>query len=150
MNEMIYFDTSALAKWYLNEERSDDVERYIQDQGPVAISDLATVEMRCLLARRRRKKNIDSKMEMKIWGTFQEDIRQNFLVCHPLPAGLAAGAINLLSVLSDVPLRSLDAFHLAIAREIQSDIMVTADRIMAAGARAMGFSVVRFDKPGIR
>jgi len=28
MSEMIYFDTSALAKWYLNESRSEDVERY--------------------------------------------------------------------------------------------------------------------------
>ena len=26
MREIIYFDTSALAKWYLNEARSDDVE----------------------------------------------------------------------------------------------------------------------------
>jgi hypothetical protein len=150
MNEIIYLDTSALAKWYLNEERSADVEKYIQDQGPVAISDLTTVEMRCLLARRRREKNIDSKMEMQIWATFQDDIRQNSLICYPLPADLAAGAINLLSVLADLPLRTLDAFHLVIAREIQSDILVTADRIMAAGARAMGFSVVGFGKPGVR
>jgi hypothetical protein len=150
MNEIIYFDTSALAKWYLNEKGSDDVEKYIQDHGPVAISDLTMVEMRCLLARRRREKNIDSRMEMQIWATFQEDIRQNSLICYPLPADLAAGAINLLSVLSDLPLRTLDAFHLVIAREIQSDIVVTADRIMAAGARAMGFSVVGFDKPGVR
>jgi predicted nucleic acid-binding protein len=106
--------------------------------------------MRCLLARRRREKNIDSKMEMQIWATFQEDIRQNSLICYPLPVDLAAGAINLLSVLSDLPLRTLDAFHLVIAREIQSDMVVTADRIMAAGARAIGFSVVGFDKPGVR
>ncbi len=40
MSEIIYFDTSALAKWYLNEPRSEDVERYIQEHGPVAISDI--------------------------------------------------------------------------------------------------------------
>lgn len=45
MNEIIYFDTSALAKWYVNEQRSDDVEKYIQDHGPVAISDLTIVTM---------------------------------------------------------------------------------------------------------
>jgi hypothetical protein len=32
-----------------------------------------------------------------------------------------------------------------IAKEIQTDILATADRIMAAGGKAMGFSVVRFD-----
>lgn len=54
MREIIYFDTSALAKWYLNEVGSGDVEKYIQEHGPVDMSDLTVVEMRCLLARRRR------------------------------------------------------------------------------------------------
>jgi predicted nucleic acid-binding protein len=145
MSEVIYFDTSALAKWYLNEARSDDVEKYIQEHGPVAISELTVVELRCLLARRRRERNIDLKMEMRVFATFQEDIRQNFLICHPLRKNLAAGAVSLLSILADVPLRTLDALHLMIAKEIQTDILATADRIMAAGGKAMGFSVVRFD-----
>jgi|SRR3990172_1221000 len=145
MSEIIYFDTSALAKWYLNEVRSDDVEKYIQEHGPVAISELTMVEMRCLLARRRRERDINPKMEGQIFATFQEDIRQNFLICHPLPKNLAAGAINLLSVLADVPLRTLDALHLMIANEIQTDILATADKIMAAGGKRMGFSVVPFD-----
>jgi uncharacterized protein len=145
MSEIIYFDTSALAKWYLNEARSDDVEKYIQEHGPVAISELTVVEIRCLLARRRRDRSIDSKMEGQVFATFQEDIRQNFLICHPLPSNLATGAINLLSVLADVPLRTLDAFHLMIAKEIQADVLATADKIMAAGGKAMGLPVVRFD-----
>ena len=144
MRQIIYFDTSALAKWYLKEARSDDVEKYIQEHGPVAISDLTVVEMRSLLAKHRREGNIDSKTEIKVFATFEEDIRQKFLVCHPLPAGVAAGAVNLLSVLSDLPLRTLDALHLTIAKEIQTDILATADRVMAAGAKALGFSVAQF------
>jgi len=147
MRQIIYFDTSALAKWYLKEPRSDDVEKYIQGHGPVDISDLTVVEMRTLLARRRREKNIDPKTEIKIYATFEEDIRQKFLICHPLPVGLAAGAVNLLSVLSDLQLRTLDALHLTIAKEIQTEVLATADRIMAIGAEAMGFSVIRFYKP---
>jgi predicted nucleic acid-binding protein len=150
MRQIIYFDTSALAKWYLKEARSDDVEKYIQGHGPVDISDLTVVEMRTLLARRRRERNIDPKTEIKIYATFEEDIRQKFLICHPLPVGLAAGAVNLLSVLSDLQLRTLDALHLTIAKEIQAEVVATADRMMAIGAEAMGFSVVRFDKPEIR
>jgi hypothetical protein len=145
MSEVIYFDTSALAKWYLNEERSQDVERYIQEHGPVGISDLTVLEIRCLLARRRREGNIDPKMESRIFATFQEDIRQHFLVCHPFPEGLTAGAVNLVSVHLDLPLRTLDALHLVIAKEIQADKLATADRIMVAAAKAMGLSVVRFD-----
>ena len=147
MSEIIYFDTSALAKWYLNEARSEDVEKYIQDHGPVAMSDLTVVEMRCLLARRRREGSIDARTEMEVFATFQEDIRQRSLICYPFPEGLSAGAVNLISVLSDVPLRTLDALHLMVAKEIQAAILATADRIMAAGAQAMGISVVWFDRP---
>ena len=145
MSEIIYFDTSALAKWYINESRSDDVEKYIQEHGPVAISELTVVEIRCLLSRRRRERNIDSKMEAQVFATFQEDIRQNFLICHPLPENLAEGAVNLLSILTDIPLRTLDALHLMIAKEIQTNVLATTDKIMAAGGKAMGFSIVRFD-----
>jgi hypothetical protein len=148
MRENIYFDTSALAKWYLNEARSEDVEKYIQEHGPVNISDLTVVEMRCLLARRRREKSIDSKIEIQVFATFQEDIRKNVLICHPLPDGLSWGAVNLISVLSDIPLRTLDALHLLIAKETQADILATADRIMIAAAKVMGLSVVRFDHRG--
>ena len=144
MSTIIYFDTSALAKWYINEAKSEDVEQYIREQGPVSISDLTVVEMRCLLARRRREKSIDAKMETEIFATFQEDIREKFLICHQLPEGWAAGAVNLLSVLSDIPLRTLDTLHLVIAKDLTADILATADNIMASGAKAMGISVVRF------
>jgi hypothetical protein len=45
MKENIYFDTSALAKWYLNEPRSEEVEEYIQAHGPVGISDLTVLRL---------------------------------------------------------------------------------------------------------
>jgi hypothetical protein len=100
----IYFDTSALAKWYLNELRSEDVENYIQENGPVSISDLTVVEMRSLLARRRRDGSLDPKMEIEVFATFQEDIRQQYLICHPFSEGLAPGAVNPLSRLPDMPI----------------------------------------------
>ena len=145
MREIIYFDTSALAKWYLNEARSNDVEKYIQEHGPVDISELTVVEMRSLLARRRRERHIDPKAEIRVFATFEEDIRQKFLILHPLPEGLVTGAVNLLSVHSEVPLKTLDVLHLVMAKEIQAEILATADRIMIAGAKAMGFSVAGFD-----
>jgi len=144
MKEIIYIDTSALAKWYINEKDSEKVERYIQAHGPMDISDLTVVEMRCLLARHRRNKRFDARMEMRIFAAFQEDIRQRFLLCHSFPDGMAAGTLNLLSLISENPLRTLDALHLTIAREIGALFLATSDRIMAAGAKALGMSVVYF------
>lgn len=142
--DVVYFDTSALAKWYLNEPYSEDVERYLVEHGPVAISDLTVVEMRSLLARLRREKHVDSMLENRVFATFEDDIRRGFLIRHPIPATTAAGAVNLISTLPDVPLRMLDAMHLVIAREIDASILATSDRIMAAGAQEMGFSLIRF------
>ena len=34
MSEAVYFDTSALAKWYINESRSEDVEAENGDANP--------------------------------------------------------------------------------------------------------------------
>jgi len=144
MSDIIYFDTSALAKWYLNETRSDDVEEYLQQHGPIAISELTIVEMRCLLARRRREKNLTTNLEEEIFTTFQEDIRRRFLICHSFPANLAAGAVNLMVFLGDLPVRTLDAMHLVIAKEIGADILVTADHVMADAAEALSLIVVRF------
>jgi predicted nucleic acid-binding protein len=144
MSVSICFDTSALAKWYINEAGSDNVEKYLQGHGPVGISDLTVVEMRCLLARRRREKNITLKMEMEIFSVFQEDIRHGFLICHPLPEGLAVGAINLIALLADIPVKTLDALHLMIAKEISAEVLVTSDRIMADGAKALRLKVVLF------
>jgi len=144
MRQVIYFDTSALAKWYLPEEQSNEVEKYIQEHGPVVISDLTVVEMRNLLARHRREGNLDASTEIKVFATFEEDIRQKFLICHPLSDGVARGAVNLLSVLCDLPLRMVDTLHLTIAKEIGADILVTSDSVMATGAKAMGFSVEQF------
>ena len=145
MNDVVYFDTSALAKWYINESGSDDVEKYIQQHGPVAISDLTIVEMRCLLARRRRDGSLSGDAEVRVLATFQEDVRQKHLICHPLPDKWAEGAVNLVSILTDIPLRTLDAVHLLIASEIQANVVATADRIMTAAAQVMRFSVASFD-----
>ncbi|HSM90985.1 MAG TPA: type II toxin-antitoxin system VapC family toxin [Desulfobacterales bacterium] len=145
MNAVVYFDTSALAKWYINESRSDDVEEYIQQHGPVAVSDLTMVEMRCLLSRRRRDGSLAGDADIRVWAAFNEDVRQKHLICHPLPDKWAEGAVNLVSMLTAIPLRTLDAVHLLVAKEIQAEALATADRVMTAAAQAIGFSVASFD-----
>jgi uncharacterized protein len=145
MTRPTYFDTGALAKWYINEKGSEAVEKFIRDHGPVAASDLTMVEMRSLLARRRRERHFDRALELEIYSTFQEDIRQKTIVCHPLPSGLAAAAVHLLNRFSPLPLATLDALHLSLVQEIGLESLATADRIMAEAAEALGLRVIRFN-----
>jgi uncharacterized protein len=145
MTQPTYFDTSALAKWYMNEKGSEAVEKFIREQGPVAASDLTVVEMRSLLARRRRERHFGTALEMEIFSTFQEDIRQKTIFCHPLPFGLGAAAVHLLNQLSPLPLATLDALHLSLVKEVGLESLATADRIMAEAAAALGLRVIRFN-----
>ena len=140
-----YIDTSALAKWYLNEPRSAEFEAFITRQQSAAISRLAVLEFRCLLARRRRSGEITRRMERRIVAAFEKDIRQGFLYVHPLADRHALGAIELLLALGRHPLRSRDALHLASARDMAATVIATADRVMAAAADALGITVARFD-----
>lgn len=141
---IVYFDTSVLAKWYLPEKRSEDVEAFLRENGPVHISGLTVVEMRSLLSRRRREGHFDAKSEARAFATFEEDIRKGFLICHTLPVDLPQGAGSLISILPDVPLRTLDALHLAMAREIDADVIATADNVMADAGKGMEIDIVWF------
>lgn len=140
----IYIDTSALAKWYVNEARSDELEAYVRAHAPVAISSLTVVEMRSLLARLRRERAIGARMEMRAFATFEQDVRDGHLLVKRFTDETFTAACNVISVVSDLPVRSLDALHLAVARQIQAATVVTADTIMADAAEALDLQVVWF------
>ena len=53
-------------------------------------------------------------------------------------------AVSLLGDLPSLPLRTLDALHLAIAKGLRADTLATADRLMAEAAEVLGFEVVPF------
>lgn len=74
-----YLDTSALAKWYLNEPGSEDFVRYIQGLDVAVISSLTQTEMRLLLARRRRTGELTHELESVVYASFLDDITQGSL-----------------------------------------------------------------------
>jgi predicted nucleic acid-binding protein len=141
----VYVDTSALAKYYVNERRSGEVEAFIRQERSVTISRLTVVEFRCLLARRRRARDVSIEAERKILTAFENDLGETSLPVIALEDRHALAAIELLSRLREHPLRALDALHLAIAQECEARLIATADRVLANAAQALGFQVARFD-----
>lgn len=140
-----YVDTSALAKRYVNEQRSREFEEYAARNLPVSISRLTVLEFRCLLARRRRAGEIDARLERDVLAAFEADVRAGALTVHPLEDAHAAAAVEIVARLKAQPLRSLDALHLAIALHVDATEVATADRVMAAAATALGLKTARFD-----
>ncbi len=139
-----YLDTSALAKWYLNEPFSEQFEAYIQEQPAAAISRLTVVEFRCLLARRRRAGEITKTIESRVYASFEKDIGGGFLQVSPVADEHLIAALDLITRLGRYPLRTLDALHLAIAQAIHCLRLATADKTMADAGRAAGLEVARF------
>jgi predicted nucleic acid-binding protein len=141
----LYLDTSALAKWYLNEPRSEDFEAFIREQPAAAISRLTVVELRCLLARRRRARELTKAIESRVFARFEKDIGAGFLRVHPVADEHFIAALALIGSLRRLPVRTLDALHLAIALATRCRRLATADRTMAAAGKAVGLAIVRFD-----
>ena len=139
-----YLDTSALAKWYLNEPFSEQFEAFIRKQSSAAISRLTTVEFRCLLARRRRAGEITKSVESRVYASFEQDVGAGFLQVYPVADEHLIAALSLITRLGRYPLRTLDALHLAIAQGIHCRRLATADKTMAGAGKAIGLGVARF------
>ena len=140
----VYLDTSVLAKWYINEANSEQVADYIVKLDIAAISTLSKTEFRCLLARRKRSKELTVELESKIYATFLEDIAQGHLQVYAVEDKHLESATYLISMLPEHALRTLDALHLAIAQSYQVEYIATADTLLAKAAEQLGFKVDLF------
>jgi hypothetical protein len=136
-----YLDTSALAKWYVNEPQSEQFERFIRDLSHAVISRLTACEMRCLLARRRRAGDIDRDYEQRAYSCFVQDIAAGHLIIHSCRDVHLVEAVNLIDQLAPIPLRTLDAIHLALAMDAGVEAIATADNIMAQAASELELTV---------
>lgn len=144
MSVSAYFDTSALAKWYLPERRSDDVEEYLRSVDQVWISDLTRVEMRSLLRRRRLETHLDAVDETRVYAAFRSHISDGYLNLLETTTDVHEDAIGILERTRNLPLRSLDALHLAAARMRGTDCFATADARQRDVAETLAFEVQFF------
>ena len=122
-----YLDTTALAKWYLNEAGSEAFVEFLQGLDSAVISSLSVTEMRSLLSRRRRMGDLSVELESVLFAALLDDIDRGWLQRYP-----------------EHPLRTLDALHLTVAADLAVSIVATADGVMADAALSMGLQVVRF------
>ena len=141
----VYLDTSALAKWYLNESRSEDFAAFMAQAADPVISRLVVLEMRCLLARRRRSGHLDRELEARVFAELEADVAAGHLLLRPVEDEHVVAAVGLIERLQPIALRTLDALHLAIAATWALPQLATADRVMAEAAERLGMGVVRFD-----
>jgi predicted nucleic acid-binding protein len=138
-----YIDTSALAKCYIRELRSLDVLDWADAQGAIMTSPLTLVEFRCMLARRRRASQIDLVLERAALAEFDRDVQARWRIQQET-VSLFSEARQLIDLIPELPLRALDALHLAYARHYGATSFATADKNQAEAARALGIPIAIF------
>ncbi|MFM9099832.1 MAG: type II toxin-antitoxin system VapC family toxin [Cyanobium sp.] len=113
-----YLDTSALAKWYLNEAGSEAFVDFLQGLDSAVISSLTVTEMRSLLSSRRRMGDLSVQLESVLCAALLDDIDRGWLQRYPLDDGRFAEATTLIARYPEHPLRTLDALHLVVAVDL--------------------------------
>ncbi len=141
---MVYVDTSALIKRYITETNSDEFDAFFMSHGPIAISRLTLVEIRSALARRQRAGEISAEIAEQAMDEVRIDLQDGILDVFPVADEQVAQALHLIERLTPLPLRTLDALHLAIALDCQASDFATADRQQAEAAHALGLNVISF------
>jgi uncharacterized protein len=139
-----YIDTSALAKCYIREPRSFDVLDWLDSEDSACICSLTIIEFRCLLARRRRSGSIGGEIEAAALARWQDDIDGGMWRLERLEHEDYNTARQMIDRLPTIPLRALDALHLAAAQNASCRDFLTADRNQAAAAAMLGFAVHTF------
>lgn len=131
----MYLDTCAAAKLYLPEPESEAIQRLVRGTGPLVSSDLLVPEFASVLARKRREGALSCSAHRRVWALFQEHVT----AAHWNLIGLTRqdyrhAADLLLQCQASVPLRTLDALHLAVCQGYGLFPLCTTDRVMRRAA----------------
>ncbi len=139
---MIYVDTSVLVPYYLPEPLSDRVQRFLRETPDIAVSDLGEVEFFSALARKVRERELSREDARRIAAVFTGHLEGGAYARLELDRAIYHTAQGRIGGF-EIPLRTLDALHLAAAATSALPI-ATADAALARSARSLGLSVHYF------
>lgn len=140
---MTYFDTSYIAKCYLNEPRSERVRDLARANADLSCCELGRVEFASIVLRNRRERLLDRNAESGIWREFGQDEAAGVWHWLPMTSELIEEARQALATLpGGIFLRAADALHLACARMHGAGEIYSHDRHLLAAAGHFGLRAV--------
>jgi predicted nucleic acid-binding protein len=129
----IFFDSSAFAKRFVDEDGTDRVEALCQEADELGLSVLCAPEVASAMNRRVREKGLTRSEYIEIKKRIAKDVRDASII-NLIPSVIQAS----IDILEASPVRTLDALHIACASEWGADSFVTADKRQIAAARKVG------------
>ena len=136
--EPVYLDASALVKLLVPEAESDTLNQALAGLTDVIVSDLALTEMASALGRRTREQRLTRQEARRL---YREASKLRALSQHAeLTPPIHRRAERLMLSLT-IPLRALDALHLATALHAEAATVVTFDPRLRDAAASQGLFV---------
>jgi hypothetical protein len=125
---MSYWDTSALVKLYAKEPDSAAFEtQAMSDASGTVTARIALYEARATFQRKEAEGILQAGAAEKLYNEMEREYGQVLTRCY--------------GQTPTVPLRTLDALHLAAARVAGETEVVTTDKRMREAAKTLGFSL---------
>ncbi len=138
----IYLDSSALAKLYVPEAESEKLDSFLRSRRGLMISELAITEVLSAVARRRREGVLHVDQACEIRDAVLEDADSGSFDRLELTPAVHREAERLLFGIDSVPLRTLDALHVALAVSGAATHVVTFDLRMRTAALQAGLKSI--------
>jgi predicted nucleic acid-binding protein len=138
----MYLDSRVLAKLFLTEPDSEAC--VTKAAGSVLVSsELSYGEFFSVLLRKERERQITPGQRAALWADFERQIREESIFLAVLDGAIARKAKDvMLEVHPHVPLRTLDAIHLATYLSVLTGPLFTKDKRMREAARMLEIPLV--------
>jgi len=128
-----FFDASAFAKRYVEENGSQLVDDICQETSELSLSVICVPEIISALNRRIREKRLSRRDYATIKQRISDDVHDAVII-NLTPEVIATST----TLLEDSPLRAMDALHVACALEWGAELFVSSDKQQITAAKKAG------------
>ena len=135
----LYLDSSVLVAAFAPEKFSQRAMDLLGNASEVVVSELTVTEARVSLVRKRKRKAMTAEEVAEALAEIAEAIQDGTLGVEPLPVEIFRAAEALADRVA-VPVRAMDALHVAMAVQLGAE-MATFDADQATAAKAEGITV---------
>ena len=133
----MYIDTCVAVKLYTREPDSEACQRIASGQRLVS-SELLYTELWSALLAKERNKVITPALRQRVWQLFEQHLLDDVIELVALDGHVVREAAEVMArVHPHVPLRTLDAIHLATYLGIEAGSLFTKDKRMIEAARRL-------------
>jgi len=142
---MAYWDTSCLLKLYAPEADSIKFEAYVIGGAAFFTSEITRLELHAALQRKEAAKDLQPGGGRRALQSYDADVASGLILVRPIGPAVVANFDAIIEKCYRqtplLPLRTLDAIHLATASDAAESEIVATDKRLREAATLLGFSL---------